>query len=370
MTILVKPWIGCNLACAYCYEADIHGWLKEQRKKVQYDLDAVIKSMTEAYAATRDKIVLHGGEPLLLPIEDLEKISKRMVELQGHGVIQTNGHLINDQHIALFKKYKVSVGISMDGPKELNRFRGWKWNEKATDSYSEKLYETIKRLPKEGIYTAVIVVLHKQNSGTQEKRDALKQWILELKNVGVKSMRLNFVAMGNSPLAKTLELDPQEARDCYIDLCAFALKQKGIVLKPFSEMLNNLLGYKIAPCFFGGCDIYNTEGAKVVLGDGTLANCGRTWIGSSAPPVRSSQQPTKERYEVLQTIPMEKGGCGGCRYWPACMGGCPAEAVDGDWRNRTKYCQAYYDAYALMEKHLCKHSPQRKLNVGEHRSQP
>src|SRR5690606_30332188 len=58
------------------------------------------------------------------------------------------------------------------------------------------------------------------------------------------------------------------------------------------------------------------------------------------------------RYEVLPQIPMEDGGCKGCRYWRNCFGGCPAEGIGGDWRNRTRFCKAYYGLFDEAEKAL------------------
>ena len=41
----------------------------------------------------------------------------------GSNGIQTNGVLINDEHIRMFRDYKVHVGVSVDGPGELNDSR-------------------------------------------------------------------------------------------------------------------------------------------------------------------------------------------------------------------------------------------------------
>jgi uncharacterized protein len=53
----------------------------------------------------------------------LEKLWKWGFDKYKSNGIQTNGSLINDQHIELFKKYNVHVGISIDGPDELSDAR-------------------------------------------------------------------------------------------------------------------------------------------------------------------------------------------------------------------------------------------------------
>ena len=63
---------------------------------------------------------MFGGEALLVPEADLEELFRWGDERWGSNGIQTNGVLINDEHVRMFKAYKVHVGISMDGPGELN----------------------------------------------------------------------------------------------------------------------------------------------------------------------------------------------------------------------------------------------------------
>ena len=62
------------------------------------------------------EFTVFGGEPLLAPIEHLEEVWKFGFERYGKNGIQTNGTLITDQHIDLFKRYNVQIGISVDGP--------------------------------------------------------------------------------------------------------------------------------------------------------------------------------------------------------------------------------------------------------------
>src|SRR5882672_1324319 len=67
--------------------------------------------------------ILFGGEPLLVLAPDLERLWAWGLERWGENGIQTNGVLIRDEHIRMFKQYRVHVGISLDGPSELNDVR-------------------------------------------------------------------------------------------------------------------------------------------------------------------------------------------------------------------------------------------------------
>ena len=79
--------------------------------------------MKAALERAGSHFTIFGGEPLLVPEHVLEELWAFGLERFGTNGIQTNGTLINDRHIALFKKYKVYVGISVDGPDDLNDVR-------------------------------------------------------------------------------------------------------------------------------------------------------------------------------------------------------------------------------------------------------
>src|SRR5262245_47080974 len=84
-----------------------------------YDLAA----MKRGLAAEGYQFSLFGGEPLLMPIADLEEMCRWGFEQYGSTGLQTNGNLITEAHLALFARYHVGVGISIDGPDELNDVR-------------------------------------------------------------------------------------------------------------------------------------------------------------------------------------------------------------------------------------------------------
>jgi uncharacterized protein len=119
MTISVKATVACNLNCEYCYEKEF----RKTGKLQSWDIKKIKKAMKEEYERTGKTISLHGGEPLVLPKKDLEELFAYAKKLGGSTGLQTNGLAIDDDHIEMFKKYDVHVGISFDGPGELNRLR-------------------------------------------------------------------------------------------------------------------------------------------------------------------------------------------------------------------------------------------------------
>jgi uncharacterized protein len=56
---------------------------------------------------------LFGGEALLVPERDLEELWSWEFQKYGSNGIQTNGVLINKNHIRMFQQYKVQLGLSV-----------------------------------------------------------------------------------------------------------------------------------------------------------------------------------------------------------------------------------------------------------------
>jgi len=84
-----------------------------------------------------------------MPSADLEKLWQWDLKSLKER-IQTNGALISDRHIAMFKKYNVFVGLSIDGPCELNDAR-WAGSLDATRQATTRSLAAVERLMREGI---------------------------------------------------------------------------------------------------------------------------------------------------------------------------------------------------------------------------
>lgn len=340
MGILIKPELRCNLQCKYCYEQETRHWQKD----IGIDVDKVIQRAAEIFQNEHcgNSICAHGGEPLILPKQELEKILKLAFDKTGQSSIQTNGTLIDDDHILMFKRYKTGVGISIDGRWPLNEYR-WAGSEEKTKEMTEKTISNIYKLVKEGVTPGLIVVISKAN-GIKDRLPLLKGFLQEMCNIGVTSIRLNLC------MSKQYGLTPEEARETYLELCKYTLEEPNRLFLPFRDMVDNLLGLGTGTCVFTKCDYYHTDSARVVLGDGSRTCCLKT-AGVDRPFVWDHQY-SDVRYQALGSISRIDGGCGDCRYWRVCYGFCPSETDDGDWRNRAKYCEAYYACYQYIEKQL------------------
>src|SRR5690606_5367531 len=109
--------VRCEAHCTYCYEHSIRD-AGPQAAERPLKIDAVMKQMEREWNAgfTSNPPYLHGGEALTAGHKVVETLMRKAYELAGCTNIQTYGYLIDDKYIEIFKKYKASVGISIDGP--------------------------------------------------------------------------------------------------------------------------------------------------------------------------------------------------------------------------------------------------------------
>ena len=117
-TVLFYPTPFCPVGCKYCFETPF-----------KYNKSYDKKAMKNTFISLMDhlqfkNVILHGGEPLKLPIKDFEYFFKLASQYVDHPSLQTSLWGLTDKHIAILKEYKVSIGVSIDGPQELNSLRG------------------------------------------------------------------------------------------------------------------------------------------------------------------------------------------------------------------------------------------------------
>lgn len=156
--LVVQPTTFCNIACSYCY-------LPERSIKKRMDLRTVeligLRVLQTRYVADDATVVWHAGEPLVVPPEWYEKAfgilaAHRPPHVRlGHSV-QTNGTLIDDVWVRLFKTHDVRVGVSLDGPRSLHDARRVTRSGRGT---FDRTIAGVRRLREAGLPFHVITVL-------------------------------------------------------------------------------------------------------------------------------------------------------------------------------------------------------------------
>jgi|BioPla2DNA2_1021312.scaffolds.fasta_scaffold07355_7 radical SAM protein with 4Fe4S-binding SPASM domain len=152
----------CNFRCDHCYIRN--------SKQINYNdmmKDDVFKIIDDASQMGVFEFNITGGEPLLHP--DIEEILKYIYEAGMRTRIYTNGYLITDRLIELFKKLDVyRVRISVDGKDSVthDKIRGVQ--------SLDIILNNIEKLTEAGINVEITTTLMKDN--INDVNDLLKKF--------------------------------------------------------------------------------------------------------------------------------------------------------------------------------------------------
>jgi len=343
MGVELRPLgVRCNIRCSYCYQNPVR---ESAAVAPTYSLDA----MKAAVTLEGGPFTLFGGEPLLIPVRDLEALWAWGFETYGSNSVQTNGALITPDHVRLFHRFHVNVGISIDGPGELNDLR-WAGTLEATRTTTARTEAAIALLCREGLAPSLIVTLHRGNA-TAARLPILTAWLRQMEDLGVSAVRLHILEVDDPRLRGSAVLstaDNVAAFQHFADVESQFVKMRFDV---FKDMRQLLLGEdKDATCIWRSCDPYTTAAVRGVEGTGQRSNCGRT--NKDGVDFAKADFPGFERYLALYNTPQDHGGCQDCRFFLMCKGQCPGTAIDGDWRNRTEHCDVWKELFTRLEREL------------------
>ncbi|MBA7605975.1 hypothetical protein ES703_13111 [subsurface metagenome] len=352
MSLAIKI-LGCNGLCRSCYENRI----RSVGLDTNYDIDAIIETVEKETLKVRKEmrgntVCLHGGEPLLMKYEDIERLLAKISELYGYTNIQTNGILISDRIIELFVKYKTSIGVSIDGDTwELNYGR---WNAKKLSNdeiqkRTDKVLENMRKCKKAGLSLSVITLLRKYNA-VPERLPKLIEFFFRLKDeFGMSSIRTNECVVYENRFRQGEELTNEELGHAFCTLADIALSSTELMWLPYRDVVDLMMGYKNGTCVFTQCDVWKTLSEQPIDKDGQIGNCLKGGAAIDGLQVLAADRMEHERSESLRLSPQENGGCKDCRFWHICYGMCPGEGEENDWRNKTRFCGAWKTLFSHIE---------------------
>ena len=343
MSVELRPLgVKCNIQCTYCYQNP-----QRDAGNVPHTYD--LARMKAAIEQEGGGFTLFGGEGLLVAEADLEALWAWGLARYGRNGIQTNATLITDDHVRLFRQYKVHVGISVDGPAELNDAR-WAGSLARTRAATARTHAAIERLCREGIPPSLIVTLHRGNA-TREKLPRMHDWFREVEKLGVTAARLHILEVESEDIRRRYALTTEENLEAFLGFARLERELATLRFDVFEDLRRLLRGQDDSTtCVWNACDPYTTRAVQGVEGNGQRSNCGRTCKDG----VDYAKAATEgfERYLALYQTPQAAGGCQGCRFFLMCKGQCPGTAIDGDWRNRTEHCAVWMGLLTHCEAEL------------------
>ncbi|EJF90361.1 radical SAM protein [Bartonella tamiae] len=147
LEIILKLTERCNLNCTYCYVFNKGDYDETSSQALISDnsvndvIDFVLNAI-ESYELKLVRIIFHGGEPLLYPKKKFDNLCNSLKALESVDTsitlsLQTNGVLIDETWVEIFSRHDVTVGISLDGNKEMND--QYRLDKKGRSSYERSI---------------------------------------------------------------------------------------------------------------------------------------------------------------------------------------------------------------------------------------
>jgi uncharacterized protein len=349
-SLLIKPASAvCNLDCSYCFyldrEADPYKELPARRMSND-TLERLVDTYL-FYSYPQSTFAFQGGEPTLAGLPFFE----RLVDLQqrygrnGQAVsnaLQTNAVLLDDAWAQFFRQYNWLLGVSLDGPEEINDL--YRYN-KAGHGTWKRVMQSIETLQKNKVDFNILCVLNQANV---EKPRELYQFYKSL-------------AIDNLQFIPLAEFHPDGSRMPF----TITAKQYGEFLvemfnlwwpdrrkmriRFFDNLAEALAGQKPGSCtMHETCDSY-----CVVEYNGDVYPCDffveSGWkLGNIHDDSWTEIARRTRRYHFASKKTLAHPECQGCEWQSICHGGCPKfrHGPHRRFEDLDYFCEAYKMIYA------------------------
>ncbi|MEK7637589.1 MAG: radical SAM protein [Patescibacteria group bacterium] len=318
---------ACNFRCRYCFEntpvAPSFRPSMMTRETVEQALQR-FADWTNLYGRPGAKRVVHlyGGEPLLnrsavyhavVTLARLKESGRMPNECEM--VIITNGSRLTEEDVTLFARHHVSVGISLDGPREINNaYRVGTHSQLDAFALTREAYERARR---HGLRVGLSVTV---------TPDVVKHFdeVLDffLNDLGVQD-GVNFNILHYHPAVPTDSTYYERAAQCLLK--AF---ERFRVLGIYEErVMRKVKAFVRREPMYADCGVVGNQ--IVVSPDGRIGVCQdfvkpRTYFSgnvfdSTYDPIRSR---LFDEWQMRSPLNMEQ--CLDCVALGMCGGGCPA----------------------------------------------
>lgn len=310
--VLVVLWTTsrCNLACKYCYAGSTH-------LKADMDFETAAQTL-DLFSDQYMKIQFAGGEPLLnYPLICQVVAYVKAKQYDASFQMQTNGIGITPEIAVGLKKMKIALGVSLDGPPEVNEF---------SRGRTRDVIAGIGCLADEGIKINLNSVVTSHSVRHLPRLVNFAYYLGNVGGIGLDLLRDAGRARDQRAIIK--KATPDQLKKALIEMNETAqelyqLTGKKIVIREIHEATQRL---KMSSCSKEYC--YASCGRSyVVLPNGDVYPCGSLidhpeyFMGNVNTQTLTSIAIGKSEPEACKT----------CDFYTVCPGGCPSRLlINGD----------------------------------------
>jgi uncharacterized protein len=349
-SLLIKPASAvCNLDCEYCFyldrEADPYSALPGRRMTME-TLERLVDTYL-FYSFPNSVFAFQGGEPTLAGLPFFEKLIEYQ---QQHGrggqsvanALQTNAVLIDKNWCDLFRSYNWLLGVSLDGPEEINDL--YRYNKERRGTW-KRVMQSIELLQANKVEFNILCVL---TSANVEKPKELYRFYRKLGIDNIQFIPLaEFDGNGNR-LPFTITAEQYGRFLCEIFDLWWPERRK-VRIRFFDNLAEAVAGQKP-----GNCTLHETCDSYVVVEyNGDVYPCdffveapwklGNINVDSWGEIARRTR-----RYSFASKKTLAHPECQVCEYQSVCHGGCPKfrHGPNRRFEDLDYFCSAYKMIFA------------------------
>ncbi|MBU0991441.1 MAG: radical SAM protein [Proteobacteria bacterium] len=328
LILLLTDW--CNLNCACCYRG------KTSDAK-DMSMDLLEKSLMQFVPVESPcHVQLSGGEPTMVP-DLIEETAKTLQKKRPHATlgIQTNATLLDRSLVRLFSKYNIQVGVSLDGPPDIQeQLRG---NAAAT-------LKGLKLLEAENVPFRVTTVISNRNIDCLDKLVLMLGGFSTARGIGLDLL----IHKGNAATSSSVfPATPEQTADGINRMMtAFQMinrnRREKLELREEKTVTNAVRG-KSPACF---CHAGKGE-SLAVCPDGSLYPCSQT----ACDPrffMGTLDNPNIVPAGLLREFALSTEDCGDCPLSGQCPGDCYSRQYFNHGENRELICTLYQTLFKLI----------------------
>ena len=342
-SFMIVPSMRCQATCTYCFGPHKGISMSETIAEKTLDFIAVIAEETQMKTVS---VTFHGGEPLLAPFSLWEKIlnglPERLPQKEIRWSAQSNLWAFDDNFCELFRLHNVSVGTSIDGPKEICDITRGK-------GYWERTMDGIALARRFGIEVGAIATF---------TPDTALKW----KDVA------DFFMTNNLNLNLHPAITPLGSPDSDFSLSANKYANLLEELLPYYVQHRKQLSISSIDNFVKACVHGNGEVCTFkdcfgmflsIAPDGNIYPCQRFCgkleysLGNVADKPRLSElieSPAGIRYQQREREVAKR--CASCMEYGHCHGGCTYNAIASGDGVIDPLCEAYRKTFELVRRQL------------------
>lgn len=332
-SFMLIPTMACQASCRYCFAAKSGAVMSRQTAEA-----AVAFISERAFPKEDINLTFHGGEPLLAGADFYEWILPLLQEKFGRRIhinIQSNLWAADERIAELFARFMVTVGTSLDGPKDM-------CDDQRGEGYYERTVAGIRLMRKHGVPVNLITTFMRQN--VDRAAEVYSKSVLPYAVHGAVPSAEGTVCCTDAPGHDRTGLTADEYSKVILDTYeAYREDISHNKVATIDSMAKAVLDGRSGLCIFDGC----LGKFAVIDPAGDIYSCQRFIglkeyrLGNVAEDLTEQDIIQNKGWQKLESLQKEmQKDCGGCAHSDHCKGGCLYNAVAGKG-SKDPYCGSY-----------------------------